>query len=388
MNAPLDLAAGNAAPATATAPAPRAAAPSLAPEAIQPGPDAAAAATADPGASFEALLATLVAEPTAGGNAPSAGPVDAPADSPSGAGALGTTAQPAPGAAIADAVASLWQMLPGRAAAADGSPKQGTPAAAMVPLGSTRFEAPATPRALLATAGPSGAADGAARAVPSLALDAAAASALVPFGAGTDGAGDDLLTRAVPASLDSTTSVLGTSATASPSAGALQTAAPAASLAARDPASSATSAHAARAPVATPVGAAGWGDELAQRLNMLIDRGDQSATLRLSPEHLGPLEVRISVRESEANVWFGAAHAETRSALEASLPRLRELLAGSGLALTQSGVSQRDPRDAAGTLPSPQPPQAGEPALGDSDGDARSMRAASLRSLRLLDVYA
>jgi hypothetical protein len=51
-------------------------------------------------------------------------------------------------------------------------------------------------------------------------------------------------------------------------------------------------------------------------------------------------------------------------------------------------VSQRDPRDGAGTLPSARSAQAGEAPLGDGDGDARSMRAASLRSPRLLDVYA
>ena len=53
----------------------------------------------------------------------------------------------------------------------------------------------------------------------------------------------------------------------------------------------------------------------------------QSATLRLSPEHLGPVEVRIDLHDSQINVNFIAAHAETRVALEQSVPRLRAMLA-------------------------------------------------------------
>ena len=48
----------------------------------------------------------------------------------------------------------------------------------------------------------------------------------------------------------------------------------------------------------------------------MIDRGEQVASLRLTPENLGPLDVRIAVREGETTVWFGASHPETRAALE------------------------------------------------------------------------
>jgi len=85
--------------------------------------------------------------------------------------------------------------------------------------------------------------------------------------------------------------------------------------------------------------------ELANTVNLMIDRGEQSATLRLSPEHLGPLEVRIAIREGETSLWFGAAHADTRHALEQALPRLREQFASAGLSLGQSSVSQGSPQE-------------------------------------------
>jgi flagellar hook-length control protein FliK len=77
----------------------------------------------------------------------------------------------------------------------------------------------------------------------------------------------------------------------------------------------------------------------------MVDRGVQSGSLRLSPEHLGPLEVRISVQSDQVSVWFGAAHADTRSALEQALPRLRDLFASQGLSLADAGVFREPPRE-------------------------------------------
>ena len=68
-------------------------------------------------------------------------------------------------------------------------------------------------------------------------------------------------------------------------------------------------------------------------------------TLTLTPEHLGPVEVQISMNRDTANIWFGSPHADTRTALAEAMPRLRELLASSGLSLGQSGVSEQAPRE-------------------------------------------
>jgi flagellar hook-length control protein FliK len=116
------------------------------------------------------------------------------------------------------------------------------------------------------------------------------------------------------------------------------------------PGSRATGLEAAQPParppeLRAPLGSGAWTDELGARVTWMVDRGDQFASLRLSPENLGPLEVRIAVREGETSVWFGAAQAETRAALEQSLPRLREMLGASGLSLADAGVFSHTPRD-------------------------------------------
>ncbi|HEY4968482.1 MAG TPA: flagellar hook-length control protein FliK [Steroidobacteraceae bacterium] len=96
-----------------------------------------------------------------------------------------------------------------------------------------------------------------------------------------------------------------------------------------------------------PVGSAAWTEELGARLTWMTHNGQESGSLHVSPEHLGPVEVRIEMRDGAASVWFGAAHAATRTALEQSLPRLRDLFASSGLQLTDAGVSRDAPRQTA-----------------------------------------
>lgn len=134
-----------------------------------------------------------------------------------------------------------------------------------------------------------------------------------------------------------------------------------------------------------PVGTAAWRQELANTVNLMIDRGEQSATLRLSPEHLGPLEVRIAIREGETSLWFGAAHADTRQALEQALPRLREQFASAGLSLGQSSVSQgppQEPRSLRAAM------LAGTSAAdGDGADSPASAVAAARRITGLVDTY-
>jgi flagellar hook-length control protein FliK len=102
---------------------------------------------------------------------------------------------------------------------------------------------------------------------------------------------------------------------------------------------------AASRPLQHNVGTRAWAEELGTRVTLLAERGQHTASLRLSPEHLGPLEIRIAIRDDQASVWFGAAHADTRAAIEHALPRLREMFAAQGMSLTDAGVSREPPRE-------------------------------------------
>ena len=95
--------------------------------------------------------------------------------------------------------------------------------------------------------------------------------------------------------------------------------------------------------IALPVSDPNWPHAMASQVHWFVNHDVQSATLRVSPEHLGPIEVHIDVRQAQVNVSFHATHAETRAALEQTVPRLREIFASSGLTLGQTNV-QQDPR--------------------------------------------
>ncbi len=84
-----------------------------------------------------------------------------------------------------------------------------------------------------------------------------------------------------------------------------------------------------------------WPREVAAELVTLGNQKLESATLRVSPEHLGPIEVHIRLEAKVVNLTFGAAHEETRTALEQALPQLRDGFAHAGLALGQATVQQQ-----------------------------------------------
>ena len=96
--------------------------------------------------------------------------------------------------------------------------------------------------------------------------------------------------------------------------------------------------------VSALVGTPAFNDELGGKITWMANQGVQSASLQLSPEHLGPIAVHISVQDGSASVAFNANHADARTALEQALPRLREMFATQGLTLTDASVSQQSPR--------------------------------------------
>lgn len=92
-----------------------------------------------------------------------------------------------------------------------------------------------------------------------------------------------------------------------------------------------------------PVGSNGWGDALGQKVVWMVQGAQQSATLTLNPPDLGPLQVTLNVTHNHATATFTAHQPEVRQALEASMPRLRDMLNDAGIQLGQSNVSAGSP---------------------------------------------
>jgi len=130
-----------------------------------------------------------------------------------------------------------------------------------------------------------------------------------------------------------------------------------------------------------------FADEIGTHLKWMADQKVGHAHLRVSPDDMGTVDIRLKLDGDRVSADFSAAQGEVRQALEQSLPRLRELLGQHGFQLAHADVGHRQ-----------QPRQ-------DSDGTARmaapggsvdlpedgAMTTVSVRSLRgrgLLDAYA
>ena len=87
------------------------------------------------------------------------------------------------------------------------------------------------------------------------------------------------------------------------------------------------------------VGTRGWSDAVSDRVMWMMQGDQQFARLKLNPPNLGPLEVRVSVHQDQTSVAFLAQHAAVRDALEAAIPRLREMFDQASLQLVRADVS-------------------------------------------------
>jgi flagellar hook-length control protein FliK len=94
----------------------------------------------------------------------------------------------------------------------------------------------------------------------------------------------------------------------------------------------------ARIPV--PVGQPGWGQAVGAQIAWFVSQNISAASIRLNPQHLGPLEMEVTMDRDQASVSFTSQQGVVREALESSIPRLREMLSESGLNLVNVNVSK------------------------------------------------
>lgn len=99
--------------------------------------------------------------------------------------------------------------------------------------------------------------------------------------------------------------------------------------------------------LAKPLGHPDWNNELGQKLIWMHKQDMPSAELRLNPEHLGPISVKIDVNQEHTTISFTAQHAEVKDAIEAAIPKLREMLGGQQMNLVDVNVSQQSDQKSA-----------------------------------------
>ena len=97
----------------------------------------------------------------------------------------------------------------------------------------------------------------------------------------------------------------------------------------------------------TPLGQAGWHDEMGQKLTWMVGNNRQQADLVLNPPQLGRIEVSLTMNGDQATAIFTSANPAVRETLEGSIHRLREVLADAGVSLGQTQVGSESPQQSA-----------------------------------------
>lgn len=130
----------------------------------------------------------------------------------------------------------------------------------------------------------------------------------------------------------------------------------------------------------------GFEEGFGSRIAWLADQKVGHAEIRVSPDHLGTIDVRLQLDGNRVNAEFHSAQAEVRQALESSLPRLREMLGQQGLQLGQADVGQRQAQQQASNG---QAAFAGTAERNDTTSDTGWTPGPAVRATRgLLDEYA
>ena len=150
------------------------------------------------------------------------------------------------------------------------------------------------------------------------------------------------------------------------------------------PSSSTTAAHSLSNGAA--VGSSGFAKELGQQVTWLSGQEVKQAQIRLNPESLGPLDVKVSVEHGRVDVAFTTQHPETTAAVQQGLDQLSHMLSGQGLSLGNTSVGQHAQQqqfDGSSQQPSSQ-------TSGDADGAIEDTAASALQrvAVGLVDAFA
>ena len=134
-----------------------------------------------------------------------------------------------------------------------------------------------------------------------------------------------------------------------------------------------------------------WGDALTERITMNAAKDIKQVTIHLDPPELGSLELKLHIKDDQqTQVHVQVQNQQVKEALESSAHRLRDMLAGQGLDLSEFDVQADTGRGEQSLSDSRQ--QQGEEQSQDSDasqdaGEEISVEIAKSKNNNILDTF-
>lgn len=88
-------------------------------------------------------------------------------------------------------------------------------------------------------------------------------------------------------------------------------------------------------------GSQGWSQELGNKVVWMAGNQGHVSELVINPPSMGTVEIRLHVNGTEAGAQFFSANPDVRNAIEAAMPKLREMMADAGITLGEAMVSNQ-----------------------------------------------
>ncbi|KES17922.1 Flagellar hook-length control protein [Gilliamella apicola SCGC AB-598-I20] len=88
-----------------------------------------------------------------------------------------------------------------------------------------------------------------------------------------------------------------------------------------------------------PMDVAKWQTALNEKISLICRQGIQNAEIKLHPEELGSLHIKLALIDDKMNLHMAVTHNMVKSVLESALPQLRTSLEEHGITLQQTDIS-------------------------------------------------
>ena len=115
--------------------------------------------------------------------------------------------------------------------------------------------------------------------------------------------------------------------------------------------------------VDAPVGTSGFAKELGQQVTWLSGQDVKQAQIRLNPQDLGPVDVKVTLDHGRVDVAFMTQHPAAATAVQQGLDQLHQMLGSQGLSLGHTSVGQHGAQQQFGD-------SQGQPSGAQTSGDA------------------
>ena len=96
-----------------------------------------------------------------------------------------------------------------------------------------------------------------------------------------------------------------------------------------------------RMALSNPENATEWSSGLGERVSLMLNQKQKTATIRLDPPMLGKMEIQILVKDDVTSVTINTQHAQTRDMVDSASYRLREFLQDAGYQNVNVDVSHQ-----------------------------------------------